>query len=273
MSAYDDGVLAMFGADLVAYWPADDASGSLIDAKNAWDAAATGTSTYQAAGPTIDGVAQLAVQFSGTSYFTTSGSLDPASDTTGRSVFAWVYLPSTTAAVGRFLARDATNNGEMSLRHTSTGGAELAILGADGATLVSEAGGSDLDGGVWHLVIGWWDPADADARIQVDAETVVVGAGTAVINNDSTAVYGIGASSGGSGPLRSGSRMCKAGILDRVITAEERALLLSGVFTTPQIVKPDGDMTTTGWTTTPLWSKVDDDPAAPDGTTITATSA
>jgi len=36
--------------------------------------------------------------------------------------------------------------------------------------------------------------------------------------------------------------------------------------------KPDGDITTTGWTPTPLWSKVDDDPASPDATVITATA-
>jgi len=37
--------------------------------------------------------------------------------------------------------------------------------------------------------------------------------------------------------------------------------------------KPDADITTTGWTSTPLWSKVDDDPASPDATVITASSS
>lgn len=36
--------------------------------------------------------------------------------------------------------------------------------------------------------------------------------------------------------------------------------------------KPDSDITTTGWATAPLWSKVDDDPDTPDGTVITGTS-
>ena len=38
-------------------------------------------------------------------------------------------------------------------------------------------------------------------------------------------------------------------------------------------ISPDADTTTTGWTATPLWSKVDEDPATPDGTIITATSS
>ena len=38
-------------------------------------------------------------------------------------------------------------------------------------------------------------------------------------------------------------------------------------------IAPTDDITTTGWTSTPLWSKIDDDPAAPDATVITATAA
>ena len=34
--------------------------------------------------------------------------------------------------------------------------------------------------------------------------------------------------------------------------------------------RPIADLATTGWAVTPLWSKVDDDPDAPDGTTVTA---
>lgn len=36
---------------------------------------------------------------------------------------------------------------------------------------------------------------------------------------------------------------------------------------------PTDDITTTGWTSTPLWSKIDEDPGSPDGTVITATAA
>jgi hypothetical protein len=46
-----------------------------------------------------------------------------------------------------------------------------------------------------------------------------------------------------------------------------------GASVTVQIVYPDADVTTTGWTTTPLWSKIDDDPASPDGTVISATAS
>ena len=36
---------------------------------------------------------------------------------------------------------------------------------------------------------------------------------------------------------------------------------------------PDADVTTTGWATAPLWSKVDDDPASPDATVITGAAS
>jgi len=38
-------------------------------------------------------------------------------------------------------------------------------------------------------------------------------------------------------------------------------------------VAPTDDITTTGWTSTPLWSKIDDDPDSPDATVITATAS
>jgi len=38
-------------------------------------------------------------------------------------------------------------------------------------------------------------------------------------------------------------------------------------------IKPADDITTTGWTSTPLWSKVDEDSDSPDATVISATSA
>jgi hypothetical protein len=36
---------------------------------------------------------------------------------------------------------------------------------------------------------------------------------------------------------------------------------------------PSDDVTTTGWSSTPLWSKIDDDPDSPDATVITATAS
>ena len=38
-------------------------------------------------------------------------------------------------------------------------------------------------------------------------------------------------------------------------------------------VPPTDDVTTTGWSSTPLWSKIDDDPDSPDATVITATAS
>jgi hypothetical protein len=39
--------------------------------------------------------------------------------------------------------------------------------------------------------------------------------------------------------------------------------------TPPIYVRPDGDESSANWETAPLWSKVDEDPGSPDGTTIT----
>jgi hypothetical protein len=38
-------------------------------------------------------------------------------------------------------------------------------------------------------------------------------------------------------------------------------------------VSPTDDVTTTGWSSTPLWSKIDDDPDSPDATVITGTAS
>ena len=38
-------------------------------------------------------------------------------------------------------------------------------------------------------------------------------------------------------------------------------------------IPPTDDVTTTGWSSTPLWSKIDDDPDSPDATVITATAS
>jgi len=55
-------------------------------------------------------------------------------------------------------------------------------------------------------------------------------------------------------------------------TNDARLTITHAASVTYTYAKPDGDITTTGWTSTPLWSKVDDDPASPDATVITATA-
>lgn len=48
------------------------------------------------------------------------------------------------------------------------------------------------------------------------------------------------------------------------------ALAVSVVFASSWTVVPDNDVLTNSWTTTPLWSKIDDDIDSPDGTVITS---
>jgi hypothetical protein len=274
VTAYDDGVLALLGDALDGFWPCDEASGNLTDdSGGGWTFTATGSSTYQASGPTIDGVAQHAVQFSGTSYFSTSGSFPTASAANGRCEAVWVFLPSTSSAAADILTRSATNQNEFRIRHDSSGGAIAPHYQSDGATVIANPGGADIDGGAWHLVIGWWDPADDDVYVQVDNATPVSALGTTDIKTDSTVGLGLGATASGGAALRSGSRVSNAMLFNRVLTADERTALFTGAFTVFHIVSPTDDITTTGWTSTPLWSKVDEDPASPDGTVIQATAA
>ena len=47
----------------------------------------------------------------------------------------------------------------------------------------------------------------------------------------------------------------------------------AGPFITLYNVAPTDDVTTTGWSSTPLWSKIDEDPGSPDATVITATAS
>lgn len=244
MTAYDDSLQALLGADLLAYWAAADASGSLVDGTgNGWTAAlGAGTPTYQAAGPTIAGVAQDAVQFDGTAYFSVSSSFPGASATNGRTYIAWVYLPSTTSAAANILSRIQTNEREMSLAHASDGTAIFPVYQSDGNTLVAQAVGTDLDGGTWVCLIGWWDPADQDAHLQQGIGTPASAAGSTDIITDSGAPIGIGASPFGSSPLRSGARLAKLAIVDRVLTADERLAIATGAFGEVKVESFDVDV-------------------------------
>jgi hypothetical protein len=224
---YEEGVLSL---SPVGYWPCDDASGNLVDVTgNGWTMTLTNASTYQQAGPSINGVAHLAVEFSGTSFFETT-TLFPTTYTDGRTYAAWVMIPSTSSAAGRFLARRASNQNEMDISHAANGDATCNAYQSDGATLVAQAAGADIDGGAWHLLVGWWEASSQDVSLQIDGGTPTTAAGATNLKNDSTAGIGMGATASGSDVLRAGSRMCHAAVWNRVLTSIERANLFSGDF-------------------------------------------
>lgn len=50
-------------------------------------------------------------------------------------------------------------------------------------------------------------------------------------------------------------------------------IVITGQTVTLTYIAPDADTTTTGWSSTPLWSKIDDDPDSPDATVITGTAS
>jgi hypothetical protein len=210
------------------YWDCQDASGNLVDSSGGGrNATASGSSTYLASGPTINGVAHSAVQFSGTSYFSIVGTFPNPSP--ARTISCWVYLPSTSSVAGNFVARIATNNREFSLKHASNGALQFNAYQSDGNTVVATASDADLDGGTWKHILGWWDDSDQDVYTQIDGGTPVSAAGSTNIKTDSTRAIGIGATDSGTDPLRSGARIAHVAIWGRVLNSTERTQLATGV--------------------------------------------
>jgi hypothetical protein len=235
MSAYSDAIIAALSP--TAIWPTSEASGNLTDATgNGWTFTASGTPTYQASGPTVNGESLFAVQTDGAAFFTTSTSFPGPSASTGRTEAVWVFLPSTSSAAADIFARSATNQNEFRIRHASNGQAIAPHFQADGATAIGNPSGADIDGDVWHLVIGWWDPADDDVYIQVGDTAAVSAAGTTDIKTDSTVALAIMAIASGGSPLRSGSRVSHPMVFERVLTVEERSKLVTGLFSVAGLI-------------------------------------
>jgi hypothetical protein len=273
MTAYDDGVVATLAP--VAWLAPDSANDRFEDLSgNGWHAAkGAGTATYAATGPTVNGEEQPAAQTDGSLYYTTSASIDQASIANGVCQALWVLLSGASSAAADIFTRQAgSSDRALNIRHASNG-QPLANAYTAGGTLIGSAAGADIDD-AFHLVIGWWEPSDQSAYVQVDDGTPV-SAVTAAANIDDSVATGLAlfGLSNGTSLVRSGSRIARAGYWPRVLTSDERALLLSGEFTPPQVAHPVSDVTATSWATSPLWSKIDDDPASPDGVVITATAA
>ena len=231
-ATYDEDVVAMLGASLLGYWACDEANGTLTDGTgNGWTMTlAAGSPTYQVSGPTIASVAQSAVQTDGAAYYTTSSSFTQASAVNGISVFAWVYLPGTTSAGAYFVARQASGTDVIAiLRHASDGTGQMNYY-TTGGTLIGAATQTDLDGDAWHLMVGWWDPADQDVRLSVDDAAAASAVGAANIDESVAAGWSLFATASGGSLLRSGSRLSKVGIVDGLLTAGQRTSLYTGSF-------------------------------------------
>lgn len=269
MTDYDTGVIA---TSPQVYLACDDASGTLQDGTtNNRDATATGgTATYQATGPTINGVAQSAVQFPGNGGFTISSF--PANSGGARSVSAWIYLPDSSVRA-EFISRQQTNEHEWAFYHGGGGSGWFEYFDntnvLEGTALWDPA----LDNATWFNLIATYSNTDhlckiyKNGTLSTDAKTD----GTEDICSNSTAPVGIGHTGQGANFLISGARLAKVAIWDRRITDAEIASLATGVFSTPQTARPDADVSTTGWSTAPLFSKINESSA--DGTVITATAS
>lgn len=224
---YDTGVLS---TSPQVFLPCNDASGTLQDATaNNRDATATGSATYLASGPTINGVSHSAVQMSGTSYFTISSF--PSNSGGARSVMAWIYLPDSSAR-GDFITRLQTNENEWAFYHGSGGSGWFEYFDSanvlEGTALWDPA----VDNATWFCLIATYSNSDHLCKIYKNG-TLSADAKTDGVDNicsDSTAPVGIGHTGQGANPLISGARLAKLAIWDRRISDSEIASLSTGVF-------------------------------------------
>lgn len=197
---------------------------------------------------------------------TAAGPISPTqwTDTAGGAVVEWYSKPLAAftladKAVATIRALESNALANVGLR------AELAVCDGDGSNVVVWAAANyGTDAGIVEA-----GTSETALPVALAADDLAVTAGQrlrlrAYIDDTNAAqatgytatLYYAGTSGGASG--------------DSYLTLAQSV----SEFTIPVVnVYPDADTTTTGWTSTPLWSKVDEDPASPDGTTITATSA
>lgn len=121
----------------------------------------------------------------------------------------------------------------------------------------------------YHMVFVF-EAATNDVRLIINGvdEGTVAGSSPCVTNTVDVNI----ASSDGIGELWVGA-IDEVAVYDSELSvADAQAHYVAGTVGELQQFRPDADVTTTGWTTTPLWSKVDEDPAS-DADFITATAS
>jgi len=135
-TTYESLVLAL-GPE--GYWPMDDSSGNLADATgNGWTATVSGSPSYSQTGPTINGVAQSAVDFATTSdYATVSEAIDDGITTSdGMTISAWVNLDG--AAAGYIVSKFGPDD-SWALYRSAGASVNMYAYQDDGSTLGRDA--------------------------------------------------------------------------------------------------------------------------------------
>jgi hypothetical protein len=226
---YDQYVLSL---GPTAYWPMNEASGNLLDATgNGWHATMVGTHTYAQTGPTINGVASLAVNFGDTTsdYFWASASF-PQATAAGVSWMTWIKVPAIAALAG-ILTRTATNQEAWRINLTTNGTPEFRNYTASnpGTVIADIDWSAQADDDAWHCLICLWNESTDTASIILDNGTPVTGSGTGPMATDAnTAIQISSLSTGGANPYT--GLGAKFAIFPRVLTAGEITSLTTGVF-------------------------------------------
>lgn len=182
-------------------------------------------------------------------------------DTAGGSVVEWYTKPLLAfTLVGHVECWIRLSESEVSANAGVR--AELAVCDGDGANAVVWSAGNTLGVGselttaetaYLVLLVGPDTPVTAGQRLlfRVYLDDCEVSLTTGY----SATLFYAGTTEGASG--------------DSYLLLASQSLIENG----QQVVLPDADTTTTGWTSTPLWSKVDDPWSSPDGTVISATAS
>lgn len=263
MTAYDDGVLAL-ASPPDYFWPADDASGDLAEASGG-TALTTNTDpdTYQDTGPTINGEAQSCV--TGTAMDLQAVGTSAVDNSISSFMVAGWFKTSTDNQYVMGRKGQGDDGGWVSYIDASPETFLLVYNDNAGTTYGSAGDATDYSDGSWHFFCGWVD-ASGNVHVQIDGGTVYDdNSPSGSYGNDPTEDFEFGASLNGS--------LCKIMWWLSDPGDDVRSAIYSGVFATLHAVSPTDDVTTTGWSSTPLWSKIDEDPDSPDGTVITATAS
>lgn len=254
--AYSDIILAE--SSLQSYWYLDEASGDAIDQEGAIDGTYDGLVTRQASplitngnGIQVDRDDAAGIAFGNNYAFT---------GTSNFSIELW-FKPAVVDGTVGVLANKWDNGASGWVLDYWDGGTRFRRFDTGGTSDFPTAAAMTA-GTIYHIVVTY---DGSDISIYLNAGTPTTGASTrsivACTNPLALARYG----GGGSGA---------DGLLDEF--AIYNAALSSTAITTHyqngvgQVLAPDADTADGGWTTTPLWSKLND---SSDSTYITATSA
>jgi hypothetical protein len=275
MTAFTDAVIA---TSPTAWWRHNDASGNLSDSSgNARTVTAGGSGlSYSQAG--LDG--STSILYAGAGYFTLA---DASWMNPNLADFSLMFGLKRSGAwpsgEEQIIGHDGQGYDGTWFARLRGGTADDISVGIQDFTSGTEyianlSSGVGLSDAAIHLCFVTWD-RNGNAVLYVDSntpqESIDVSSTSAYVIDrarslfigarDTTPTYALNAT------------LCELGWWNGTLLSTTQIGDIVAALTTTQRLNPDADVTTTGWTTTPLWSKIDEDPASPDGTVISATAS